>query len=172
MNIIEKQPTPLIVVAHPDDDILFFTPDIFKVKNLTIVYVYAVGLNRRIGVAVAHLLTGLRVKRFYLQHPWDQELSLRFVAAEEEVWTHDPGDLEDHPHHQRVARAVLRDAKGLVRVFTGYGLPKTPINVSGWDYLRKAAMWRIYSLFDPAVRHIRVQPFPAACLRRCQWVYA
>lgn len=159
-----------VIVAHPDDDILFFAPELFKAKNLSITYVYAVSRLRLLGVRMAHLLTGLHARRIYLQLPWDHELA--FTLDSEETWTHDPGDYRDHHHHWNVAEAVLRAAKGRVRLFTGYSLPDAPLSVYGWDYARKALMWRIYSLFDPAVRHMRTHPFHVACLGRCQSVYA
>lgn len=157
-----------IIVAHPDDDILFFAPELFRAPNLSITYVYAVSKFRYFGVKLAHLLAGLEAKHVILNKPWDEELT--FTLDSEETWTHDPSDYRDHHHHWAVAEAVLKAAKGRVRVFTGYSLPSAPRSVYGWDYLRKAAMWLVYSLFDPRVH--ATGGFYRSCMGRCQSIYA
>jgi hypothetical protein len=157
-----------IIVAHPDDDILFFAPEIFRAENPSITYVFNVPRMRLLGVVMAHLITGFQAKRVYLNHPWEPDLS--FDLDSEEVWTHDPHDPKDNPHHLWVAEAVLRDAKGRVRLFTGYSLPDKARSVYGLDYWRKAAMWVIYSLFDSRVHTF--SPFYTSCFGRCQSVYA
>jgi LmbE family N-acetylglucosaminyl deacetylase len=193
MKIPQSSPYTLVVVAHPDDETIFFAGAVLRSRRP--VHVVCVtdgnadGSGRGRYKQFTKALQRLGVKGYsWLEYPdiFKKRLSinklvedLRSLPTPAEVFTHGPLGEYGHPHHQDVCLAVHRAFSGHKKLWgvAHNCVADRMINLSGSEWARKANVFsevyfsetRRFASFVPASQ---TEAFCRYSLKEVESIYA